>query len=52
MSFPGLGFHDDLNTPVTQSEAVYIKSLVRSKLNKLLPGGIMEVTGGFRRSVL
>ena len=48
----GLGFHDDLTTPVTQGEAVYIRNLVQSHLNRLLPGAIMEVTGGFRRYVL
>ena len=48
-SHRGLGFHEDLITPVTQAEAVYIKNLVQSSLKSLLPGATMEVTGGFRR---
>ncbi|WAR21735.1 DPOLM-like protein [Mya arenaria] len=45
----GLCFHDDLVTPVTLKEARYISALVKRHLDAVLPGAIMEVTGGFRR---
>lgn len=45
----GLAFHDDLSTPVLRVEADYIRDLVEQHLTNVLPGGVMSVTGGFRR---
>ncbi|KAL4231639.1 hypothetical protein ACF0H5_009219 [Mactra antiquata] len=45
----GLSFHSDLTTPVLRSEAMYIQHIVEKHLNRILPGAIMTVTGGFRR---
>ncbi|XP_052261121.1 DNA-directed DNA/RNA polymerase mu-like isoform X2 [Dreissena polymorpha] len=45
----GLAFHEDLTTPVTRAEADYILGVVRRHVDRVLPGAVMELTGGFRR---
>ncbi|XP_064600872.1 DNA nucleotidylexotransferase-like [Liolophura sinensis] len=45
----GLAFHTDLTTEVSRTEADFILSLVTREVQSLLPGAIVELTGGFRR---
>ncbi|KAL3864775.1 hypothetical protein ACJMK2_006429 [Sinanodonta woodiana] len=42
-------FHSDLNTPVKLQEAQYIQQIVRKEAETILPGIILQITGGFRR---
>ncbi|XP_074642693.1 DNA-directed DNA/RNA polymerase mu-like isoform X2 [Tubulanus polymorphus] len=45
----GLAFYEDLTTPVNRDEALALKDLVKTELVDLLPGALVELTGGFRR---
>ncbi|XP_005089112.1 DNA-directed DNA/RNA polymerase mu isoform X2 [Aplysia californica] len=45
----GLAFFEDLNSPVLRSEADRFLSIVQQEAEKLLPGVIVQLCGGFRR---
>ncbi|XP_041369220.1 DNA-directed DNA/RNA polymerase mu-like isoform X2 [Gigantopelta aegis] len=45
----GLAFHSDLMKPVLATEADVFTCIVREETDRLLPGAIVELTGGFRR---
>ena len=46
----GLAFSDDLATPVEKLEAERFVSVVQLEAEKILPGVIVQLCGGLRRS--
>ncbi|XP_072122500.1 DNA-directed DNA/RNA polymerase mu isoform X2 [Mobula birostris] len=45
----GLLYHNDLNVPVTRTEADLIKQIVERAVHKFLPTAVVTLAGGFRR---
>ena len=45
----GLAFHEDLTSPVSVEEADTFARLVQAEAERILPGVITTLTGGFRR---
>ncbi|KAL8562766.1 hypothetical protein ACOMHN_022641 [Nucella lapillus] len=45
----GLAFHEDLTSPVALTEADRFVQIVKTEAEKILPGVIVTLTGGFRR---
>jgi hypothetical protein len=45
----GLAFHEDLTTPVILAEAETFAEIVRTEAERILPGVITTLVGGFRR---
>ncbi|XP_076461599.1 DNA-directed DNA/RNA polymerase mu-like [Babylonia areolata] len=45
----GLAFHEDLTSPVSMREADRFLQIVKTEAEKILPGVVVTLTGGFRR---
>jgi hypothetical protein len=45
----GLAFHDDLINPVKSEEADRFTEIVKTEAEQILPGVLVQLTGGFRR---
>ncbi|XP_071167975.1 DNA-directed DNA/RNA polymerase mu-like [Mytilus edulis] len=45
----GLAFHDDLMNPVKSNEAYRFTEIIQTEAEKILPGIVVQLTGGFRR---
>ena len=48
----GLAFHEDLTSPVSGEEADTFVRLVQTEAERIAPGVITTLTGGFRRCLL
>uniref|UniRef100_A0A667Z9Q0 DNA-directed DNA/RNA polymerase mu n=1 Tax=Myripristis murdjan TaxID=586833 RepID=A0A667Z9Q0_9TELE len=48
----GLQFYDDINLPVSKTEADAISEIVEKAVHAVLPGAEITLTGGFRRGKL